>query len=262
MARVLGANFSRLSAVELGAKHGLGPLGPQGRTVWHGEARPCVSCGLLIKRTASRCDHCGQLLTGDMIQKMRRHSGPWYVLEHVRPFPGVSRERLILQIRRGMLTQTTIIRGPETHHQWRFAGETPGISKYLGVCWACQATVHEDDTTCAVCRKKLDSDGEEVLIEGDETLNVPKPELDKLKDVVRSAAPRRRAPDEPARIGTIPAWWFVAALIVVLMAVVYFVAQTRQHTPVNGMRDASDAVPLVLPDSPETDPTAAVDGGG
>jgi len=258
MARVLGADFSNLSAVELGAKRGIGPLSPLGRIVWHGEARPCLSCGHLIRRTAARCEHCGQLLTGEMVQKMRRHSGPWYVLEHVRPFPGISQERLMLQIKRGVLMQTTIIRGPGTHHQWRFAGETPGISKYLGVCWACQATVHEDDTTCPVCRKHLDSDGEEVLIEGDETLDEPKAKggLAELKAAVRSAAPRRRASDEPARIGRIPAWWFVATLVVVLMTVVYFAARTRESGRVGGVENASDSLPLMLPGAPVPEPAA------
>ena len=40
-----------------------------------------------------------------MLVKMQTHCGPWYVHEHVRPFPGVSLERLILQVRRGVLTK-------------------------------------------------------------------------------------------------------------------------------------------------------------
>lgn len=253
-ARALGADFSKVSAAEEGACRGIGPLSPLGEKVWHGEARPCVSCGQLIRRTAARCEHCGQLLSGDMIQKMRQHSGPWYVLEHVRPFPGVSKKRLLIQIERGILTQTTIVRGPSTHHQWRFAAETPGLSKYLGVCWACQATVYADDTTCPVCRKNLDSDGEEVLIEDDETLSQPEEELDQLKEAVRFTAPRRRRSDEPARIGRIPAWWIVAALVIVLMAVVYFVARWRADRQTPNAANAPESVPLVQPDSPGATP--------
>jgi RNA polymerase subunit RPABC4/transcription elongation factor Spt4 len=261
MARVLGADFSKLSAVEVGARRGIGPLSPLGKIVWHGEARPCVSCGHLIRRTAARCQHCGQLLTGDMIQKMRKYSGPWYVLEHVRPFPGVSKERLILQARRGVLTHATIVRGPSTHHQWRFAAETPALSKYLGVCWACQATVHEDDTTCPVCRKNLDSDGEEVLIEGDETLEPPAQELDELQAAVRSIVPRPRPADEPARIGRVPVRWVVAALVIVLMAVVYLVAAHENRRGRSGGK-AAQPVPLVLPEAAGAKPGAVPEARG
>lgn len=249
-AQALGADFSKLSSLEIGARRGIGPLSVKGAIVWHGEARPCVSCGQLIRRTAERCEHCGQLLSGDMIQKMRQHSGPWYVLEHVRPFPGVSRDRVIVQIRRGVLTHTTIIRGPSTHHQWRFAAETPGISKYLGVCWACQAGVTEQATVCPVCRKNLDSDGEEDLIEGDETLQRPRSELDQLKAAVRSMEPRRQAADQPARIGRIPAWWIVTAMVILLMAAVYFVARQRGEERARRPKTSPTTVPLVLPDTP------------
>ena len=253
-AQALGADFSKLSAVEQGAVRSIGPLSPLGKRVWHGESRPCVSCGQLVRRTAARCDQCGQVLSGEMIYRMRQHSGPWYVHEHVRPFPGVSKERLILQIRRGVLTPTTIIRGPGTHHQWRYAAETPGISKYLGVCWACQATVHADDAVCPVCRTNLDSDGEEVLIEGDETLHQREPALDQLQAAVRSATPRQRLADGPARIGRVPAWCIVAALVIVLMAVVYLVARFREAKPAYDAGRTANGITLVLPDSPPAMP--------
>jgi hypothetical protein len=253
MARVLGADFTRLSAVEVGAQRGLGPLSPLGQISWHGEARPCVSCGQLMRRTAARCEHCGQLHTGDMIQKMRRYSGPWYVLEHVRPFPGVSKERLVVQARRGVLTMSTIVRGPSTHHQWRFAAETPGLSKYLGVCWACQAHVHADDLTCPVCRKDLESDGEEVLIEGDETLEPQAAdgaefqELDELKAAVQAVAPRRRSADQPATLAGVPVRWIIAALVIVLMAAVYVVVRVRETNRATAPAKPASRAPWVAP---------------
>ncbi len=91
-----------------------------------------------------------------MLWTMQKHAGPWYVLEHVRPFPGVKIERLIRQIRRGVLTATTIVRGPTTFGQWRYAAETPGLSKYLGLCWRCQGPVQADDVICRACRVTLD----------------------------------------------------------------------------------------------------------
>ena len=147
---------AKLSAVELAAERGIGPLSPLGMKVWHGEAFPCVSCGQLVRRNQIRCSECGEDLSLKMIMKMQAHAGPWYVHEHVRPFPGVTLERLIRQVQRGVLTPTTIVRGPTTYHQWRFAAETPGLSKHLGLCWNCQAKVTPEETHCGVCRVNLD----------------------------------------------------------------------------------------------------------
>ncbi len=140
-----------LSALERAAKRGVGPMGPDGGIAWHGLARPCVSCGELVRRSDFVCENCGQDLSAEMLEKMRSHSGPWYVHEHVRPFPGVSLERLIRQIRRGVLQPTTIVRGPTTFHQWRFAAETPVLAKYLGVCWNCQVGISPEWATCSEC---------------------------------------------------------------------------------------------------------------
>ena len=137
--------------LEVAARRGIGPLSPQHRGVWHGDARPCVSCGQLTLRYAAECDYCGQDLGAEMLEKMRTHAGPWYVLEHVRPFPGVSVERVIRQIRRGLITETSIVRGPATDHQWRFAVEAPGLCRYFAKCWSCHDTVSPSDTYCQHC---------------------------------------------------------------------------------------------------------------
>jgi hypothetical protein len=68
-----------------------------------------------------------------------------------RPFPGVTIERIIRQIRRGVITETSIVRGPETGHQWRFAGETPGLCRYFGRCWQCHEHVEAMDSHCPSC---------------------------------------------------------------------------------------------------------------
>ena len=143
------------SAVEVAARCGFGPLSPLVSEAWHGDSKPCVSCGKLVRREAGSCAECGEDLSDTMMQKMRTHAGPWYVLEHVRPFPGVTCERIVRQIRRGVLTGSTIVRGPTTDHQWRFAGETPGLSKYLGLCWSCQTSVVEDQSRCPACNVEL-----------------------------------------------------------------------------------------------------------
>jgi RNA polymerase subunit RPABC4/transcription elongation factor Spt4 len=139
------------SAVELAAEQGHGPLSERGKSVWHGDARPCVSCGQLVGRDGQNCEACAQDHSPEMLRKMRAHSGPWYVLDHVRPFPGVTFERLVRQVVRGVLTPITIVRGPTTFHQWRFAGETPGLSKFLGVCWKCQQVIRPEAGQCAQC---------------------------------------------------------------------------------------------------------------
>jgi hypothetical protein len=101
------------------------------------------------------CDYCGQNLSEGMIGKMLAHAGPWYVLEHVRPFPGVSLERIVRQISRGLIEPTTIVRGPETGHQWRFAVETPGLCRFFGLCWHCHEIVSETDEYCGACSSDL-----------------------------------------------------------------------------------------------------------
>lgn len=142
-------------ALEVAARRGLGPLSPLGRTVWHGEARPCVSCGQLVHREEPECEQCGQDLSDEMLERMLAFAGPWYVLEHVRPFPGVTLERIIRQIRRGVIGETSIVRGPETGHQWRFAGETPGLCRYFNRCWQCGDGVEPNDTHCPSCLNDL-----------------------------------------------------------------------------------------------------------
>lgn len=142
--------------LEIAARAGIGPLSPLGEQAWHGYTAPCVSCGQLVQRSAVACDHCGQDLSDDMLETMRRHAGPWYVLEHVRPFPGVKLERVIRQILRGVLTETSIIRGPATEYQWRFAGETPGFCRYFSRCWKCHRHVAQTELYCPACLSYLD----------------------------------------------------------------------------------------------------------
>lgn len=144
--------------LEIAARRGLGPLSPLGRDVWHGQTVPCVSCGQLVHREAEECDQCGQDLREEMIERMRAHAGPWYVLEHVRPFPGVSLERIIRQVRRGLITETSIVRGPATDHQWRFAVETPGLCRYFGKCWKCHEPIGPADAYCQCCLSLLSFD--------------------------------------------------------------------------------------------------------
>lgn len=141
--------------LEIAARRGIGPLSQLGLAIWHGDSTPCVSCGQIVRRGAVECEDCGQVLSEEMLEKMRAHAGPWYVLEHLRPFPGVSLERIIKQIRRGLITEVSIVRGPSTDYQWRYAVETPGICRYFGKCWQCHHAVGPADTYCPACLSYL-----------------------------------------------------------------------------------------------------------
>ena len=141
--------------LEIAARTGFGPLSPLAQEVWHGHASPCVSCGQLVQRAARKCAHCGQNLTPRMVEKMRLHAGPWFVLEHLHPFPGVTMDRIIRQIRRGLVTEATIVRGPATDFQWRFAVEIPGLCRYFGRCWNCHDPVAPSASYCPSCLRYL-----------------------------------------------------------------------------------------------------------
>jgi hypothetical protein len=106
-----------------------------------------------------------------MVEKMRAHAGPWYVLEHLRPFPGVALDRIVRQIRRGLITETSIVRGPSTDYQWRFAVETPGLCRYFGKCWHCHHEVKPSDTYCQGCLSHLSFEKPRPLT----ALNAPEP---------------------------------------------------------------------------------------
>jgi hypothetical protein len=94
-----------------------------------------------------------------MLKRMARHSGPWFVYDNIKPFPGVSLERIHKLVERGGLTRTSIVRGPSTYFQWRFATETPGVATQLGRCWQCQVELSTDASAeCPACQAVLDRD--------------------------------------------------------------------------------------------------------
>lgn len=226
------ARYSNLSVLETAAQRGIGPLSDLGRRVWHGESIPCISCGELVARSASQCDLCGQDLRQPMVDRMQAHAGPWYVMEHVRPFPGVTLERLIRQAKRGVLVRTTIVRGPTTDHQWRFAAETPGLSRFVGCCWQCQSDVKPHDRTCPSCSADLlpAATAGEANPPGDSPSDVA-PELAELTAALERSneAIASHAPDDPGRIGPIRAGWVIAGLVILLIAAVFYLARIRRE---------------------------------
>ncbi len=218
---------SGLNAVEIAARKGFGPLSALAEKNWHGDGVPCVSCGQLVRRSAKSCGWCGEVLSDEMQAKMRAYAGPWFVLEHIRPFPGVTAERLVRQIRRGVLMRSTIVRGPTTHFQWRFAGETPGLSKFLGCCWACGSPVAPTDTHCTHCRVELGDLADEVQSTQGSTPPPATDELRRLAEAAESVDIDRRYETGPPRIGSIRVSWVIAAILVIVMGILFAVVQLR-----------------------------------
>lgn len=238
--------------LETAARRGIGPLSPLAEQVWHGNAMPCVSCGQLVLRDQRQCDNCGQDLSDEMIEKMRAHAGPWYVLEHLRPFPGVSLERVIRQIRRGVLTETSIVRGPATDFQWRFAVETAGLCRYFGRCWKCHAAVSPSDAYCPACLSFLSFDSPKPMrgapLEGDAAGRSPDKstgvplrlrELSAAIDV--SQLPQREESwDRPARVGRFKATWIAAIVLAAfLAALMWIVASRNANVPSKTVQESS-----------------------
>lgn len=243
--------------LEVAARRGIGPLSTLANEHWHGQAKPCVSCGLLVMRDQRQCDHCGQDLSDVMLEKMRAHAGPWYVLEHLRPFPGVSLERIIRQINRGVLTETSIIRGPFTDFQWRFAVETPGICRHFGKCWKCHKDVSSSDLHCQHCLAYLEgvdkNGGALPASEAGshvtpaltpaptpaagmaanrpirESAKASNQNLQALSQALGHAEARRRDQnlDDPPRVGGIRAIWIAMFIIAVFVGVLLFLSSTR-----------------------------------
>lgn len=236
-------------ALEVAARAGIGPLSLLGRNVWHGDAKPCVSCGQLVRRGTKECDHCEQDLRQEMVEKMRIHAGPWYVLEHVRPFPGVSLERIIRQVRRGLITDSSIVRGPATDHQWRFAVETPGLCRFFGKCWDCLREVAPTQTYCPHCHSFLmfehakpastepSANASVALPIAQEPVEATGPrlhssgELAELSAAVNEADLPVQEPlwDDPPRVAGIRATWVVLTVLVIVIASLVVLTQSRNE---------------------------------
>ena len=274
--------------LEVAARQGFGPLSDVAQKVWHGHATPCVSCGQLVYREDLECPHCSQDLSEEMLERMRAHAGPWYVYEHVRPFPGVSYDRLLRQLKRGVLTETSIVRGPATHHQWRFAVETPGLCRFFGRCWHCHEPVTNDEKFCTACLSSLDFDEQAALPEPPVSKPVvtksspasaavfsanepgskpaaPKraptpasPQLEELSQALQRSAVSARAngDDSPPRIAGIPATWVAALLVVAVIVAILMIAhfRTSSGTPLRP-ESSTQAVPVLQ--TGDTRPTEA-----
>ncbi|MGB0766911.1 MAG: hypothetical protein ACPGYV_04300, partial [Phycisphaeraceae bacterium] len=82
--------------------------------------------------------------------------GPWFVRDEDRPFmPGFSETILRQQVAAGRINANTIVRGPTTNQFWMTAGKTPGVSRLMGACHACDGAVSPEDIACPLCEADL-----------------------------------------------------------------------------------------------------------
>lgn len=242
--------------LEIAARRGVGPLSHLGKEVWHGNAQPCVSCGQLVTRGAERCYSCDQDLSERMLRRMRAHAGPWYVLEHVRPFPGVSLDRIVRQIRRGVLTETSIVRGPATDYQWRFAAETPGLCRYFGRCWRCHGEIGPSDVQCRSCLSPL-AFGSYPPSHGGATATGPaaaagasqppgssRGQLLELTAAVESTDVPTHDPvwEAPPRVGRFPVAWVTTVLLLVAIIALIGFSRFRVRDAVSNAPELPRAV--------------------
>ncbi len=254
--------------LEIAARRGIGPLSHMANEVWHGNAQPCVSCGQLVTRGAGRCYSCDQDLSERMLRKMRAHAGPWYVLEHVRPFPGVSLDRIVRQIRRGVLTETSIVRGPATDYQWRFAAETPGLCRYFGRCWRCHEEVGPSDVQCRSCQSPLAFGSQPPSQEGStasgsatapvalQSTGASGGQLLALTAAVESTCVPTHDPvwEAPPRVGRFPvAWVTTVLLLVVIIALIGFSRMRDRDTASNATKGPRAPVPTTILPSATTE---------
>lgn len=239
--------------LEIAARKGIGPLSPQAREIWHGHAEPCVSCGRLVQRFVTVCDHCGQDLSEQMLAKMRAHAGPWYVLEHVRPFPGVNLDRIVRQIRRGLLTEVSIVRGPATDYQWRFAVETPGLCRYFGRCWNCHNRVEPSESHCKTCLSNLSFEGaaKAPKVPATRTVSLAAAgatggSLSELSAALHAGEIPTHDPawEKPPRVARLPVGWITAAILAIALIVLVWFTQWRDKK-INPVRERP--APIVNP---------------
>ncbi len=122
--------------------------------------RPCIYCGRQILKGSARCPHCGELLGEEARKKAEEEAGPWSLLtDRAMATRGVKLAVMVRWVREGRIDRNSTVRGPSTRFQWRYAAETPVLSKYLGLCPHCQSPVAEKDVFCAACKGDLDGKG-------------------------------------------------------------------------------------------------------
>ncbi|MCA9297036.1 MAG: hypothetical protein KC983_10975, partial [Phycisphaerales bacterium] len=111
----------------------------------------CPYCGE-TQSESERCTSCGGLFEPLSRQATHNAMGPWYIRDVGQPFrPGCSHDTLMMLVDRGVVTRTTVVRGPTTRQFWTVARRVPGLAHRLGYCHACDARVDAGDESCHAC---------------------------------------------------------------------------------------------------------------
>jgi len=92
----------------------------------------------------------------DLPKKEKLKPGDWYVLTSEGESQGLALSVLLKWIKQGRLVDNSSIKGPTTNNAWRFADETPMLSRHFGVCWRCGAEVGKKAARCPECAVDLD----------------------------------------------------------------------------------------------------------
>jgi hypothetical protein len=119
------------------------PSGPRGVL--------CPYCGT-ISANPKRCDRCSGHFDPLSRQATQNAMGPWFIRDVANPSrPGCSFETLRDMIKRGKVTQETILKGPTTRQFWNFAARTPSVANLLGLCHNCHSEVSPEAYSCGAC---------------------------------------------------------------------------------------------------------------
>lgn len=101
---------------------------------------------------AARCEQCKGLLDPLSRQATQNSMGPWFIHDPQSPFrPGCSYEVIREMVRRGKITEQTVLRGPNSRQYWMLASRTPAVANLLGKCHNCQHTVDASAVSCPSC---------------------------------------------------------------------------------------------------------------
>jgi hypothetical protein len=114
----------------------------------------CPFCGNFHTDIGRPCRHCGTEDNTAARAAARKRVGPWFVLQSKNlAAPGMSHQALLAQIRGGLVTDRSVIRGPATGQLWRLAGKVRGISREFGTCYGCNGDLYPADPVCPHCQR-------------------------------------------------------------------------------------------------------------
>jgi len=136
---------------------------PVAPSTGHAPTKTCPYCGNEIPEAATICRYCDEPLDRRARRGRRKRAGNWSLLSaRATATRGVSFRQMTEWVSDGTINENSSVSGPTTGFQWRFASETPRLSKHLGICCRCGAPVTPSDEVCAACRVNLDApiDGE------------------------------------------------------------------------------------------------------